>query len=148
MKKILKTWREYLTEEKTKEFKAAMVVVFNDKDETLILKRSLGPHWMPGKWALPGGHIEEGETPLEAAVRETKEETNLEIDQVKELGKREQVMIYYTASYSGDVEIDFEHTDWAWISSDKLTNYDITPDLKDNIEWALKKKGQENPDEM
>jgi len=137
-----------LTEEKTREFKAAMVVLINDKDEVLLLKRSLGPHWMPGKWALPGGHIEEGETPLDAAIRETKEETNLDIDQVKELGKREQVMIYYTASYSGDIEIDFEHTDWAWASSDQLTNYDVTPNLKDNIELALKKKAQENQGEV
>ena len=133
-----------MIEEKGKEFKAAMAVVFNDKDEILILKRSLGPHWMPGKWALPGGHIEESETPLDAAVRETKEETNLDIDQMKELGKREQVMIYYTASYSGDVKIDFEHTDWAWASSDKLTNYDVTPNLKGDAKLALEKKNQES----
>jgi len=137
-----------LTEEKTREFKAAMVVLINDKDEVLLLKRSLGPHWMPGKWALPGGHIEEGETPLDAAIRETKEETNLDVDRVNELGKREQVMIYYATSHSGEVEIDFEHTDWAWVSSDKLTNYDITPNLKQNVELALRKKRQENQNEV
>lgn len=137
-----------MTEEKTREFKAAMVVLINDKDEVLLLKRSLGPHWMPGKWALPGGHIEEGETPLDAAIRETKEETNLDVDRVNELGKREQVMIYYATSHSGEVEIDFEHTDWAWVSSDKLTNYDITPNLKQNVELALRKKRQENQNEV
>jgi len=57
-------------------------------------------------------------------------------------------MIYYATSHSGEVEIDFEHTDWAWVSSDKLTNYDITPNLKQNVELALRKKRQENQNEV
>ena len=33
-----------------------------------------------GHISLPKGHIEEGETPVECAVREIKEETNLDVD--------------------------------------------------------------------
>lgn len=39
-------------------------------------------------WAFPGGGIEQGETPEQAAVRETAEEVGLEVKAVKVLGDR------------------------------------------------------------
>ena len=48
-------------------------------------------------------------------------------------------MIYYSTSQSGNVEIDFEHTDWAWASYDELDNYDTTPKLKETVKLALDK---------
>jgi 8-oxo-dGTP diphosphatase len=44
----------------------------------LSIKRGKDP--FKGMWALPGGNIDEDETPLDAAVRELEEETNLIID--------------------------------------------------------------------
>lgn len=41
-------------------------------------------HKKYGVWLQPGGHIEEGETPDEAAIRETREETGLEIEIIDE----------------------------------------------------------------
>ncbi len=53
--------------------------VFIHRDgEILILKRAGG--YAGGGWFIPGGHVEFGETPLEAAVRETREETGIELD--------------------------------------------------------------------
>lgn len=40
-------------------------------------------HRKLGFWVQPGGHIEPGETPDEAAIRETKEETGLEVEIVE-----------------------------------------------------------------
>ena len=109
VKTLLENWRNFMEGEKR--FKAAMVVVLNDNKEVLLLKRSKESNWMPEKWALPGGHIEEGESPETAVTRETKEEANLELKSVNDLEQRDQVMIYYSTSHSGNVEIDFEHTD-------------------------------------
>ena len=115
------------------------MVVLNKENKALILKRALISGWMPEKWGFPGGHIEEGETPEAGAVRETLEETNLVIHSPKELLQLGQVMVYYSDSFDGEVEIDFEHTDWAWASYDELGDYDITPNLKDTVKLALGK---------
>lgn len=46
-------------------------------DEALMFKRSITKKVFPGWLALPGGHIEEGENPLAAAIRETQEEVGV-----------------------------------------------------------------------
>ena len=55
----------------------ALAVVFNGA-KLLLIKRSKEPSL--GKWSLPGGRIELGETIADAAKRETLEETQVEID--------------------------------------------------------------------
>lgn len=55
---------------------ATAVVVRNGKGELLLVKRSQPPDI--GKWCLPGGFVERGETVREGALRELKEETGLE----------------------------------------------------------------------
>jgi len=53
--------------------------VFLHRDgEILILKRAGG--YASGGWFVPGGHVEFGETPLQAAVRETEEEAGIVLD--------------------------------------------------------------------
>lgn len=52
--------------------------VFLHRDgEILILKRAGG--FAGGGWFIPGGHVEFGESPLEAVVRETREECAIEL---------------------------------------------------------------------
>ena len=50
----------------------------------LLIERGIEPHL--GYWSLPGGVIDEGELAGEAAVRETLEETGLEVVVVRGLG--------------------------------------------------------------
>ncbi len=58
---------------------AVNVFVFNsDYTSLLFIRRDKPP--FAGQFLPPGGHVELGENPLEAAVREVREETGLEIE--------------------------------------------------------------------
>ncbi|MEU9686160.1 NUDIX hydrolase [Amycolatopsis japonica] len=62
---------------------AADVVLFAYRDgvpHVLLIERGWNPH--QGKKAFPGGHVDAGETALEAAKREAVEETGLDLDRI------------------------------------------------------------------
>lgn len=61
--------------------KIAAIILKNDKGELLLYKRDNKPDIpFPGHWDLIGGHVEDGETPEKALVREVKEELGLDIN--------------------------------------------------------------------
>ena len=53
-------------------------IVILKENDLLLIRRGREP--FRGKWALPGGFIEYGETAEEAAVREAAEETGLTVE--------------------------------------------------------------------
>ena len=58
----------------------AAIILENDKGEFLLYLRENKPDIpFPDHWDLIGGHIEEGETPEEALVREVKEELDIDL---------------------------------------------------------------------
>lgn len=66
---------------KNGEYKQSVHVwIMNSKNEFLIEKRSYHMEMNPGKWAFVGGVVDTGETSLEGALRETKEELGIDVD--------------------------------------------------------------------
>ncbi|MEU6552076.1 NUDIX hydrolase [Streptomyces sp. NPDC046915] len=63
----------------------SMAVIVND-GKLLMIRRSEREGDL--LWALPGGGIEAGETPEEAAVREALEETGLKVEAITVIGQR------------------------------------------------------------
>ena len=50
-------------------------VIVNDAGEAFVHRRGYDRTLLPGTWDIVGGHVEPGETPLEALARELEEET-------------------------------------------------------------------------
>jgi 8-oxo-dGTP diphosphatase len=71
---------------------AADALLWNDQGQLLIVKTNYRD-----KWQLPGGVVDEAESPLDAVVREVKEELSLDIP--KESFQLRVVM--YTPEYDG-----------------------------------------------
>lgn len=70
--------------------KIAQIIFENDKGELLLYLRDNKPGIpFPGHWDLIGGHVEEGETPEQALVREVKEELNIDLKDFKFFRKYE-----------------------------------------------------------
>jgi len=59
---------------------SAAAIVLNEKNELLLIK---GPR---RGWEMPGGQVEEGESLTDAVVRETKEESGIDIEVIKFCG--------------------------------------------------------------
>jgi 8-oxo-dGTP diphosphatase len=58
----------------------AAIILENDKQEILLYLRDNKPGIpFPDYWDLIGGHVEEGESPEEALVREVKEELDIDL---------------------------------------------------------------------
>lgn len=57
-----------------KKEKSCGCIVINNKNEVLLI------HHNKGHWDFPKGHVEEGETEIQTAIREVKEETNIDVE--------------------------------------------------------------------
>ncbi len=67
--------------------KVACVLLINKNKEILLFLRDNKPTIpYPNTWALIGGHLEAGETPVEALKRETKEEIDYKIENMEFIG--------------------------------------------------------------
>jgi 8-oxo-dGTP pyrophosphatase MutT (NUDIX family) len=53
----------------------------------LLSKRAPRVRGHAGQWALPGGRVDPGESPLDAALRELREELGLHLDEIALLGR-------------------------------------------------------------
>lgn len=104
------------------------VVVLNHRGEVLLLQRKSNQIF-PKKWDLPGGHLVVGETWEQGAIRETKEETNLDLKDLEMIWDKGKNKYFKTSNFTGELfskEELPEHDDFMWASRDQLGDLDIT----------------------
>lgn len=105
-------------------------VIIEKNGRVLLIKRT-NVHGT-GSWSTPGGHLEHGESPEECAIREVKEETGVDIGDVKfrgitndlfEVSKKHYITIWMEGrSLSGEPVADADHeaSDVGWFAWDAL----------------------------
>ena len=80
-------WLSFITEGELKD--VGIVACLDDKQRFLIIRRS-NIDERGGQWTIPGGHIDDEDSSIEAgACRELKEETWSSLDQIKDLDNSE-----------------------------------------------------------
>ena len=123
--------------------------------QVLLIKRAKPPE--AGRWSLPGGTLELGETSAEAAIREVAEETGIKAEAVGILTAVDRVdrdqagkvryhylLVDVVARYlSGDPVAADDAADAQWFDLDKLDDMAIWDETKRVIREAAEKHGHD-----
>lgn len=110
-----------------KKEKSCGAVIFNDMNEVLLIKH------IKGHWSFPKGHVEGNEQEIETALREIKEETNLDViidEKVRFIityNPKENIskdVVYFKAKTLNDNVIlqNEEVLEYKWISYEEAIN--------------------------
>jgi mutator protein MutT len=122
--------------------RVAVHALILNKGHMLLIKRATEPS--KGKWSLPGGRIELGETIHQAIKREVLEECSIEIniERIFDVGDiiiRDDedhisyhfVLIYFLARYKGgEVKAQSDAEDARWFTTEELDEADMHPQLR------------------
>ena len=115
--------------------KVSKVVIYKKNGQILLLRRADGEN----NWDLPGGHLHKGENHEDGARRETKEETNLDISDMRHVNDRENTKFYKCAAPKGDIRLQpEEHMDFKWVNPSEIGAYPLRNSLKSAILAAIK----------
>ena len=123
------------------------------EDKVLLVRRGKAPSF--GKWSLPGGLVELGETTREAIAREILEECGIKIRVVDVAGvitrvvrddddriRYHYVLVDYLAyPDSRDVEAGDDAAEAEWFEIDRVAELDTTQGLLDMIRRAEALRG-------
>ena len=127
---------------------AAGAIVLRES-QILLIMRTKEPG--AGKWSIPGGKIEIGETLFEAAKREVLEETGISVKINKAVNTYDSIvrdeqgkikyhyfLVYCTAGYiEGEPQISDESSEVVWTELDDVDGLDMNPVLKKIIHDAV-----------
>ncbi len=126
------------------------VVIFNNDQQVVLVKRGKEPN--KGLWAIPGGSVELGEPVRETAIREVREECNIEIELTDLLGvvdlilkdndgkiQYHYILIDYLAKYKGgELTPQSDVSEAAWFKQYQIEDLDIPEVTKKILEKAFK----------
>lgn len=124
-------------------------LISNNDGKILLVKRSKENRTNQGKWQVPGGKIDFGETPEQAMQRELTEEigckpTSLDLRgattgymQVQNV-QVHLVSIVFKASISGKIKLSKDHDEFKWMAYEEALTQDLFPGTKEILEKGMR----------
>jgi ADP-ribose pyrophosphatase YjhB (NUDIX family) len=120
-------------------------VVIVHSGKIVLVQRGFPPAL--GKWSFPGGIVELGETVRDAAVRETKEETGLDVELIQDtpmdaydimtkdakgnLQFHYVLLQFLTKPRDGRLKSSSDVTDARWVPFKEVERYDLAESVRD-----------------
>src|SRR5215218_735335 len=127
------------------------VFIFNKNDEFLLLKS----HKWPGHYVIPGGHVELGERIEDAAIREAKEETGLDIYDLEFINfqefiydpsfwkKRHFIFFDYACkTKSTEVQLNDEAEEHVWVRLDSAIDLPLDTYTRVSIDKLIERRNR------
>jgi len=117
------------------------VVFIVQDDKLLLIQRGMNPG--KGKWALPAGFVDYDESPEDAAIRETLEETHLTvtIDKLlavypkKDNGLADIIIAYSASILDGELQAGDDASDVGWFIRGNLPELVFYPSITLTTLW-------------
>jgi mutator protein MutT len=120
-------------------------IMYTSGDRVLLLKRAQGSNYA-GTWAFPGGKIDDGETPEQAARRESSEEISHDPGQLM-LIKEAQFSVYGSEGDQFPILLNSEHDGYVWATADDLP-MPLHPGVQEYIDLWVSNKSKVSMDEV
>lgn len=125
-------------------------LVFDDAGRCLLIRT----HKWRGLWGTPGGKIERGETMADAFVREVREETGLDVGEVRFVLVQDAIdhpefhqpahfiLVNFTGRLRGEatVVLNDEAEDHRWVTLDEALAMPLNQPTRLLVEWLIEER--------
>jgi ADP-ribose pyrophosphatase YjhB (NUDIX family) len=108
---------------------AVGTIIRTASDRLVLVRRAIEPGY--GKWVFPGGYVDRGEALVDAAVREAREESGLQVrldglvNVYSYAGRAPVIVVYAATAIGGTFDIDDESLEGREVEADAIPWNDL-----------------------